>query len=161
VGSNPTLSAIEIKYRFVITGLFRRKRALVPISVPKAVFPPGRPKGLRLSQGCEYPKSRAKDLNKNEIEIEKTVSGKVAFLTFLGISPFRYRDIFQKGKRKTNDGIAIRYLTDPPSPILESASTAYLDNENLEWFELFGSFEPNEADATHAGGHGEPDGKRS
>jgi 8-oxo-dGTP pyrophosphatase MutT (NUDIX family) len=34
---------------------------------------------------------------------------------FLGISPVRYRDIFQKSRRKDGDGAAIRYLTDPPS----------------------------------------------
>jgi cytidine deaminase len=90
-----------------------------------------------------YPKSRAKDLHKNEIEIEKVVAGKVSFLPFLGISPVRYRDIFQKGRRKGRDGSAIRYLNDPPAPMLEAVSTAYLDNENLEWFELLGSLEPS------------------
>src|SRR5262249_39290572 len=36
-----------------------------------------------------YPKSRAKDLHQNEIEIEKTTPGRVSFVPFLGISPFR------------------------------------------------------------------------
>ncbi|WP_247497169.1 anti-phage dCTP deaminase [Bradyrhizobium sp. 149] len=93
-----------------------------------------------------YPKSRAKDLHTNEIEIEKVTSGKVSFLPFLGISPVRYRDIFQKGRRKNSSGAAIRYLTDPPTPMLELVSTAYLEDEDLEWFELLGSLEPNTGD---------------
>jgi len=47
-----------------------------------------------------YPKSKAKDLHANEIEIEKESKEKVSFVPFLGISPFRYRDISQKEKRK-------------------------------------------------------------
>lgn len=100
-----------------------------------------------------YPKSRAKDLHKNEIEIEKVTSGKVSFLPFLGISPLRYRDIFQKGRRKNGNGAAMRYLTDPPTPMLELVSTAYLEDENLEWFQLLGSLEPNTT-ADDGEGHG-------
>jgi hypothetical protein len=47
-----------------------------------------------------YPKSKAKELHKNEIEIEREVEDKVSFVPFLGISPFRYRDIFQKEQAK-------------------------------------------------------------
>src|SRR5690606_14932011 len=41
-----------------------------------------------------YPKSKAKELHENEIEIEQESADRVAFLPFLGISPYRYRDIF-------------------------------------------------------------------
>lgn len=41
-----------------------------------------------------YPKSKAKELHYNEIELEKTSSTKVSFMPFLGISPYRYRDLF-------------------------------------------------------------------
>jgi deoxycytidylate deaminase len=98
-----------------------------------------------------YPKSRAKDLHQNEIEIEKNTSGKVSFLPFLGISPVRYRDIFQKGRRKNSSGAAIRYLNEPPTPMLESVSTAYLEDENLEWFNLFGSLEPKQSEQDNDG----------
>jgi deoxycytidylate deaminase len=47
-----------------------------------------------------YPKSRAQELHSNEISIENEAADKVSFIPFLGISPFRYRDIFQKGRRK-------------------------------------------------------------
>jgi deoxycytidylate deaminase len=53
-----------------------------------------------------YPKSRAKDLHPDEIEIEAESESKVAFVPFMGISPFRYRDIFQKGRRKDEEGTA-------------------------------------------------------
>ena len=83
-----------------------------------------------------YPKSRAKQLHKDEIDIEKVSDGKVSFVPFLGISPVRYRDIFQRGKRKQSDGKALAYMTDPPSPMMEAATTAYLENEADEWSKL-------------------------
>jgi hypothetical protein len=89
-----------------------------------------------------YPKSRAKELHRNEIEIEKETPGKVSFLPFLGISPARYRDIFQKQRRKSFDGSAMRYVTAPPTPMMETPSTAYLENEVAEWARLIVKLEP-------------------
>jgi deoxycytidylate deaminase len=89
-----------------------------------------------------YPKSRAQQLHKDEIDIEKASTEKVSFLPFLGISPVRYRDIFQRGKRKQADGRASRYMTEPPTPMMEPASTAYIENESVEWGKLVVSFEP-------------------
>jgi cytidine deaminase len=68
-----------------------------------------------------YPKSRVKDLHQNEVEIEKETPGKVAFVPFIGISPYRYRDIFQKSKRKTGDGTARRWyaIQDTAQPMVE------------------------------------------
>ena len=86
-----------------------------------------------------YPKSRAKDLHQNEIEIEKTTPGKVSFVPFLGISPVRYRDIFQKGKRKNPDGTAKRWLDDIERPMIESAAAAYFDLEKDEFSPLLGA----------------------
>jgi hypothetical protein len=94
-----------------------------------------------------YPKSRAEQLHQNEIEIEKRTTSKVSFLPFLGISPIRYRDIFQRGKRKNSDGKATRYMTDPATPMMEAASNAYIENESVEWVKLIASFEPNDADS--------------
>jgi deoxycytidylate deaminase len=65
-----------------------------------------------------YPKSKAKELHQNEIEIEKETPGRVSFMPFIGISPHRYRDIFQKAaKRKGADGSAKRWLRDPEQPM--------------------------------------------
>lgn len=89
-----------------------------------------------------YPKSKAKDLHQNEIEIEKEVEGRVSFLPFLGISPSRYRDIFQKTiKRKRDDGTAKRWLLDTERPIIDNPSNAYVEREPEEYVRLLGQFE--------------------
>lgn len=88
-----------------------------------------------------YPKSRAKQLHKDEIEIEKTSESKVAFLPFLGISPFRYRDIFEKKSRKS-DGKAKEWYDDiGPRPMLSFSEPAYLTIELLEVTKLGGSIQ--------------------
>tara|TARA_R110002124_G_scaffold1797_15_gene11487 strand:+ start:3856 stop:5433 length:1578 start_codon:yes stop_codon:yes gene_type:complete len=78
-----------------------------------------------------YPKSKAKDLHANEVAIEVEVQGKVSFVPFLGISPFRYRDIFQKGRRKEKSGAARRWVDDDnaPKPMLDAAFPSYLEVE--------------------------------
>ena len=79
-----------------------------------------------------YPKSRAKDLHPDEIEVEAESLDKVSFVPFMGISPFRYRDIFQKGKRKKDDGIARDwYHDDEKRPMIETVMPSYPKNE--EW----------------------------
>ncbi|MGJ4889241.1 anti-phage dCTP deaminase [Bradyrhizobium sp. HKCCYLRH3099] len=89
-----------------------------------------------------YPKSRAQELHSNEISIEQDARGKVSFLPFLGISPFRYRDIFQKGRRKDEHGNALDYVEGYPFPMIEGVSTAYIENEALEWVKLVVDIEP-------------------
>jgi deoxycytidylate deaminase len=93
-----------------------------------------------------YPKSKAKDLHQNEIEIENEVDGRVSFVPFLGISPYRYRDIFQKtAKRKRGDGTAKRWIAvvenvEMPMPMIETTSNSYIDIEFDEITKLFGKF---------------------
>jgi deoxycytidylate deaminase len=90
-----------------------------------------------------YPKSKAKELHQNEIEIEKETPGRVSFMPFIGISPHRYRDIFQKAiKRKRADGSAKRWLLDSERPMIEDPSTAYVEREPEEYLRLLGKFEP-------------------
>ena len=88
-----------------------------------------------------YPKSRAKQLHKNEIEIERTSETKVSFVPFLGISPYRYREIFEKKSRKSN-GKAITWYKGEPRPLIDVAAPAYLDNEYLEISKLGGDIQP-------------------
>jgi cytidine deaminase len=90
-----------------------------------------------------YPKSKAKELHQNEIEIEKESPERVSFMPFIGISPHRYRDIFQKTlKRKRADGTAKRWLMDSEKPTIEDSSTAYVEREPEEYLSLLGKFEP-------------------
>jgi deoxycytidylate deaminase len=88
-----------------------------------------------------YPKSRAKQLHKHEIEIEKPSESRVSFVPFLGIAPFRYRDIFEKKSRKQN-GRAIQWYRGEPRPMIDVSAPAYLDIEYLEVSKLGGSIQP-------------------
>lgn len=84
-----------------------------------------------------YPKSKAKELHENEIELERESSDRVAFMPFLGISPYRYRDVFQKGKRK-RDGTAILWYHGEPRPMIDVPASTYTDLEAFELADLFG-----------------------
>lgn len=89
-----------------------------------------------------YPKSRAKQLHSNEIEIEKVSSNKVSFLPFLGISPYRYRDIFEKGSRKSG-GLARTWYAadDEPQPLIPSLLPKYVELEDIEIDKIKGEFD--------------------
>ncbi|PKP91970.1 MAG: deoxycytidylate deaminase [Alphaproteobacteria bacterium HGW-Alphaproteobacteria-14] len=84
-----------------------------------------------------YPKSKAKVLHQNEIEIERTIPSRVSFMPFLGISPLRYRDIFEKGKRK-KDGLALRWIANEPRPLIDTAAPTWVDLEIFELARLVG-----------------------
>ncbi|MDT8757325.1 deaminase [Sphingomonas psychrotolerans] len=77
-----------------------------------------------------YPKSKAKDLHANEIEIEGDAPEKVMFNFFSGITPARYEKIFYKSKRKKN-GIAVRWQYDVPTPMVNVTSPTYMSLEGL------------------------------
>lgn len=60
-----------------------------------------------------YPKSRAEPLYVDAIATGSSAkSNKVAFLHFQGISPLRYRDIFEKGKRRSKSGEVYEWYQD-------------------------------------------------
>jgi deoxycytidylate deaminase len=84
-----------------------------------------------------YPKSKAKELHENEIEIEKASDTRVSFLPFLGISPARYRDVFQKGKRK-RDGVALDWIAESPRPLIQLSAPTYVYLETFEFSKLAG-----------------------
>lgn len=81
-----------------------------------------------------YPKSRAKELHDNEIVLEEESEHKVSYLPFLGISPFRYRDIFEKSSRKSKLGLAKAWYAedDKPRPLLPQTMPTYLELEEVE-----------------------------
>jgi deoxycytidylate deaminase len=77
-----------------------------------------------------YPKSHAKDMHADSITFspgEQTT--KVLFEPFIGISPRRYRDIFEKKKRKDSDGKATSWAQGKAIPRIEDKSPAYIANE--------------------------------
>lgn len=91
-----------------------------------------------------YPKSKAKELHENEIEIEKESDSRVSYIPFLGISPYRYRDIFQKGKRK-DGGTARRWLEGTPRPMVQVIAPTHLDLEAMALAAILGAMTPEDA----------------
>lgn len=78
-----------------------------------------------------YPKSHAIDLHGDSITYSDQKSrDKVLFEPFIGISPRRYRDIFEKGKRKDKSGQAKTWFEGRPAPRVEDRSSSYLENED-------------------------------
>jgi deoxycytidylate deaminase len=85
-----------------------------------------------------YPKSKAKDLHPDEIEIEAESSTKVGFVPFMGISPFRYRDIFQKGRRKKDNGKADDWYRGEQAPMIDFVLPTYTYSEDWALANLVG-----------------------
>jgi len=76
-----------------------------------------------------YPKSYAQKLHADSITFDPEDESKVLFRPFMGISPRRYRDIFEKKKRKDSEGRAIQWYEKAPVPLLEDRSGSYIENE--------------------------------
>ena len=76
-----------------------------------------------------YPKSYSQKLHSDSITFETHIPNKVYFQPFIGISPRRYRDIFEKKKRKDGKGKAIEWYEGRPAPLIEDRSAAYIENE--------------------------------
>lgn len=77
-----------------------------------------------------YPKSYARQLHSDSIQVEKRSDGsKVIFQPFIGISPYRYRDLFEKGRRKNAKGEAQKWQSDPRKPILDFVVPAHIEAE--------------------------------
>ncbi len=78
-----------------------------------------------------YPKSYAVELNSDSITFDDELSDKkVLFRPFVGISPRRYRDIFEKRSRKYKSGKRKDWYYDEPAPMIEDKSAAYIENED-------------------------------
>ena len=79
-----------------------------------------------------YPKSRAEELHADEIEIESDNDPKkVSFVPFMGVSPFRYRDIFQKRKRKKSDGTVDPWQYGQPQPCINVGFPSYPNDSEI------------------------------
>ncbi|WP_127088311.1 anti-phage dCTP deaminase [Aquabacter cavernae] len=73
-----------------------------------------------------YPKSYAKDLHGDAIYTDsKPQINRVGFDGFIGVSPYRYRDLFEKGKRKYSTGEAQKWTGGAPKPMVEVYYPSY------------------------------------
>ena len=72
-----------------------------------------------------YPKSLAFDLHADSIQVEGGDRGQydsfpaVHFEHFYGVSPRRYREIFERGKRKDDNGMLVEYRNNEACPIMD------------------------------------------
>jgi deoxycytidylate deaminase len=79
-----------------------------------------------------YPKSYAEQLHSDSITFEPEEKSKVLFQPFIGVSPRRYRDIFEKKLRKDKDsGRAEKWYYGKPAPMIEDTSASYTENEKV------------------------------
>jgi deoxycytidylate deaminase len=83
-----------------------------------------------------YIKSRVSELHSDEIAI-----GKVSFVPFMGISPYRYKLIFQKGRRKDGDGTAHEWYQNKKRLRTEVALPTYIMSEKWALGSLLGQVE--------------------
>ncbi|WP_139862343.1 deaminase [Bradyrhizobium ivorense] len=87
--------------------------------------------GIRRVVSIEpYPKSYAEELHSDSIEVDGDGKGpRVSFQRFLGISPFRYRELFEKGKRKYSTGEAQRWNRGVRKPMIDVIYPSYFQAE--------------------------------
>lgn len=76
-----------------------------------------------------YPKSKALESHADSVILDQSDDKKVVFEHFIGISPRRYRDIFEKGSRRNPDGSLSEWYKGYPAPMLEDNSPYYVYNE--------------------------------
>jgi deoxycytidylate deaminase len=88
--------------------------------------------GIKLLVYLEpYPKSYAVELNSDSITFDDELKEKmVLFRPFFGISPRRYRDIFEKKARKNKNGKRRDWYFDTPMPMIEDKTSTYIENED-------------------------------
>jgi deoxycytidylate deaminase len=81
-----------------------------------------------------YPKSYAKQLHNDSITFERIEEGKVLFEPFIGISPRRYRGMFEKKRRKDSSGKARDWYTGTPKPMIPDLSSSYIKAEDAAMY---------------------------
>lgn len=93
-----------------------------------------------------YPKSLAMDLHTDSISIEGADRGKyqdfpsVKFEHFYGITPRRYRELFERGKRKDDEsGFFKEWIHDEPRPNLDIKTPYYAEVEQIIVKDYIGS----------------------
>jgi deoxycytidylate deaminase len=83
-----------------------------------------------------YPKSLAADLHPDSIQIENSDRGQfadfpaVSFEHFFGVTPRRYRELFERGSRKDESGKFEPYVNGRKIPLIDIKLPFYLNFEN-------------------------------
>jgi tRNA(Arg) A34 adenosine deaminase TadA len=83
-----------------------------------------------------YPKSLASELHNDSLLIEGADRGKYAefpcvhFQHFFGITPRRYRELFERKKRKDDNGKFVEFGNGGPMPIIDVKVPFYIEIEN-------------------------------
>jgi len=84
-----------------------------------------------------YPKSKAKELHSDSLEIEEDSDTKVVFESFMGIAARRFFDLFSLSvgtglskKRKDDDGKKLEWHKSESFPRFQMVPTSYLDRES-------------------------------
>lgn len=76
-----------------------------------------------------YPKSKALELHDDSITTTGEAGVKVSFEHFHGISPRRYRDIFEKQKRRDGEGVMRDWYEGEAAPRIEDRGPHHVFNE--------------------------------
>lgn len=78
-----------------------------------------------------YPKSYAEDLHSDSIilGINEDNTDKVQFSPFIGISPYRFRELFERGRRKSSTGAFEEWRDGRAKPSVRYTLATYLENE--------------------------------
>lgn len=82
-----------------------------------------------------YPKSLALELHSDSIDIEGTDRGQydkfpsVRFTHFYGVSPRRYKEIFERSKRKNKSGVFQEWSDGAKRPIIDIKMPIYAELE--------------------------------
>ena len=78
-----------------------------------------------------YPKSYAQNLHNSIVVQAGTYAGSIVqFAPFIGIAPFRFRELFERTKRKDEKGDFIDWVDGKPQPIVQYTIPTYLSNED-------------------------------
>jgi deoxycytidylate deaminase len=84
-----------------------------------------------------YPKSLAQRLHSDSISVEGTDRGRysefpfVSFVHFFGVTPRRFRELFERGKRKDRHGKLQGYIDGTKRPYIEIKSPFYIQLEEI------------------------------
>jgi hypothetical protein len=65
----------------------------------------------------------------------------VTFEAFIGVSPYRYRSLFEKGRRKYSEGLAEKWADGAMHPVIEVYYPSYFQAETHIVAQLSGEIE--------------------